>query len=100
MSGRSPGWRSGPASTGPRREGPGLGAMSSFGFPARHAVAEPAHGFDGGGADFAAQPPDKHLDRVRIAIEVLRVDVLAQLRLRDDLAAMVHQVRQHPELVA
>ena len=30
----------------------------------------------------------------------LRVDVLGQLALRDDAIAMVHQVRQHAELVA
>ena len=31
------------------------------------------------GAELAAQPRDEDLDRVRIAIEVLRVDVLGQL---------------------
>ena len=44
------------------------------------------------GAELAAKPRDEDLDGVRIAIDVLRVDVLGQLALRDDAVAVVHQV--------
>ena len=46
------------------------------------------------------QPRDEYFDRVRIAVGVLRVDVFGQLALRDDAAAVVHQVRQHAKFVA
>ena len=64
------------------------------------AIAEAAHGLDERRAELAPQPRDEHFDGVRVAIEVLRVDVLGQLALRDDAAAMVHQVGEHAELVA
>jgi len=34
-------------------------------------IAQSAHGFDPVIADFLAQPPDKHLDRIGIAVEIL-----------------------------
>ena len=43
-------------------------------------------------AELAPEPRDEDLDRVRVAVERLRVDVLGQLALRDDPAALVHQV--------
>src|SRR5207244_8964380 len=64
------------------------------------AIAEPADRLDERRAELAPQPRDEDLHRVRIAVGVLRVNVLAQLRLRDDAAAVVHQVRQHAEFVA
>ena len=51
-------------------------------------------------AELPPQPRDEDLDGVRVAIEALRVDVLGQFRLRNDAAAMVHQVREHAKLVA
>ena len=53
-----------------------------------------------GGAELPAQAGDEDLDGVRVAVEVLRVDVFGQLGLRDDAVAVVHQVREHAELVA
>src|SRR5262249_4982854 len=35
-----------------------------------------------------------------VTIEVLRVNVLNDLRLRNDAAAMMHQIREHTELMA
>ena len=69
-------------------------------FLSAHAISESAHRLDKRGAELPAKPRDEDLDRVRIAIERLRVDVLGQLGLRDDAIAMMHQVRHEPELVA
>ena len=66
----------------------------------RNAIAEAADRLDDRGAQLAPQPRDEHLDGVRVAVEILRVDVLGQLALRHDAVAVVHQVREHAELVA
>src|SRR5688572_13027671 len=47
----------------------------------------------------APESCDEDLDGVRVAVEVLGVDVLGQLALRDNAGAMVHQVGQDAELV-
>ena len=52
------------------------------------------------GPELAPQPGDEDLDGVRVAIEALRVDVLGQLALRHHAALVVHEVREHAELVA
>ena len=57
-------------------------------------------GLDERRAELPPKPRDEHLDGVRVAVGVLRVDVLRELGLRHDAAAVVHQVRQHAELVA
>src|SRR5215831_13557868 len=64
------------------------------------AVTETANGLDGVGANLAPQSRDEHLERVRVAIRVRVVDVVAQLALRHHAVAMVHQIRQHAELLA
>lgn len=65
-----------------------------------NAVAEAANGEDGVGAQLASQPGDEDLHRVRVAIVVLRVDVLGQLTPRDDSTAGVHQVGERAVFVA
>src|SRR6185503_1649968 len=47
-------------------------------------IPQPAFGQDAVGADLAAQAADKHLDGVRIAVEVLVVDVFDQLGAGND----------------
>ena len=51
------------------------------------------------GAELPPQTRDEHFDGVRVAVERLRVDVLGQLGLRNDAAAMVHEVREHAKLM-
>src|SRR5690348_16779724 len=58
------------------------------------AVAEAADGGDHVGAELLADARHEHLDRVRIAVEVLIVDMLDQLGPADDLALVVHEVAQ------
>lgn len=65
-----------------------------------HAVAHSAHCFDEGRAEFAAETCDEDLDGVGIPVEILRVDVLSELGPRHDSSAMVHQIREHAELMA
>src|SRR5215207_1319303 len=65
----------------------------------RNAISQAADSLDQRRAELTPQPRDEHFNRVRVAIEVLRVNVLGQLALRYDAVAMVHQVRQHPEFV-
>src|SRR5258708_3108175 len=74
--------------------------MSSRGGLAVHAVREAAHRLDRRGPELAPERGDEHFHGVRIAVETLRVDVLVELRLRHDFAAMVHQVGEDAKLVA
>src|SRR5690349_17762611 len=62
-------------------------------------IAESPFRQDAVRTDLAAQTADKHLDGVRIAVEVLVVDVLDQLRPRHHAPLMVHQVAEHPVFV-
>src|SRR5690242_18587996 len=48
---------------------------------------------------FLAQAANEHLDRVRVAVEVLLVEVLDQLRARHDAAVVVHHVGEQAVLV-
>src|SRR5207237_4778181 len=57
-------------------------------------VAEAAHRLDQRDSELAPQPRDEDLDRVGVTLEVLCIDVLGQLALRDDAPAVVHQIRQ------
>ena len=49
-------------------------------------VAEAAHGLDDVDAELLAQAADEDLDGVRVAVEILVVEVLGQLAARDDAA--------------
>jgi len=51
-------------------------------------------------AQLAAQAPDENLNGVRVAIEILGIDMFDQRAAGHDLARMVHQISQHPVLVA
>lgn len=63
------------------------------------AITESAHGFDVGGPELAPQARDENLHGVRVAIEILCVDVLGEFGARDHATGMMHQVREHAELV-
>src|SRR3954463_7440437 len=58
------------------------------------AVAEAADGGDDVGAELLADAGDEHLDGVRIAVEILIVNMLDQLGAADHLALVVHQIRK------
>src|SRR5580698_5004617 len=64
-----------------------------------HPVTEAAYRLDESRAQLPTQARHEHFHRVRVAREVLRVDVFRQLRLRHELTAAMHQVRQHAKLV-
>src|SRR5436190_4018206 len=53
-------------------------------------VAEAADGGDHVGAELLADARDEHLDRVRIPVEILVVNMLDQLGAADHLALVVH----------
>src|SRR5262245_26850161 len=63
-------------------------------------VTESTHGFDERRADFPSQPGDEDLDGVRVAFEVLRVDVLREFALRNQAPSVMHKVGENAELVA
>src|SRR5690349_5919119 len=44
------------------------------------------------GVELLAQSTDEHLEHVRVAVEILLVDVLGQVGLGDELARVQHQV--------
>src|SRR6478735_12822686 len=58
------------------------------------AVTEATDGGDDIGTQLLADAGDEHLDGIRIAVEVLVVDVLDQLGAGDDLAIVVHEVAE------
>src|SRR5690606_6509721 len=62
-------------------------------------VAEAPHRLDHAGRQLPAQARDEHLDGVGVALEVLRVEMLGELRARDHLALAVQQAREQAELV-
>src|SRR3546814_4940248 len=57
-------------------------------------VAEPADRRDDVGAQLFADARDEHLDRVRIAVEILIVDMLDQIGTRYDLALVMEKIGQ------
>src|SRR5262245_66119531 len=61
-------------------------------FVLREAIAESADGLDHVGRDLLAQPADEHLDGIRVAVEILLVQVLDQLGARCDALLVMHQV--------
>src|SRR5262245_10649673 len=62
-------------------------------------ITEPAHRLNHVDAQLLANATDKDLDRIGVAIEVLVVEMLDQLRARYDAAGMVHEVGQQPIFV-
>src|SRR5262245_53134587 len=62
-------------------------------------VAETAYGLDQIGRNLLAQAPDEDLDGVGIAVEILLVEMLDQLRARDHPALMQHEIGEQPVLV-
>src|SRR5215831_5351074 len=65
----------------------------------REEIAEPAYGLDDLDAKLLADAADEHLDSVRVAVEVLVVQVLDQLGARHDTSGVVHQVGEQAVLV-
>src|SRR5690606_13585777 len=70
----------------------------------RETVAAAAHGLDrlqlAFGVELLAQAADEDFQHVGVAVEVLLVDVLGEVGLRDQLPGVHHQVLQHLVLVA
>src|ERR1051326_5762544 len=62
-------------------------------------IAEPAYRLDHVDAELLADAPDEDLDGVRVAVEILVVEVLDQPRARHHAAGVVHQVGEQPVLV-
>src|ERR1700722_1040417 len=62
-------------------------------------IAEPAHGLDHVDAELLADAADEDLDGVRVAVEILVIEMLDQLGARDDAAGVVHQVGEQAVLV-
>ena len=65
-----------------------------------NAVAEPAHGMNDIGRDFAAKPPNEDFDGVRIAVEILLIEMIDKLRARHDAGLVVHEIGKEPEFKA
>src|SRR5215813_11250139 len=65
----------------------------------RETVAETADGLDHVGRDLLAQAADEHFDGVGVAVEVLLVEVLDELRARDHPLVVVQEVGKQPVLV-
>src|SRR5688572_744394 len=65
----------------------------------REAIAKTANGLDHLGRNLLAQPADEHLDGIRIAVEVLLVKVLDQLRARDDALVVMHEIGEQAVFV-
>ena len=83
------------------------GAHHQSGFASardRETIAATAYGFDrlerAVGVEFLAQATDEHFEDVRIAVEVLLINMLGQIGFRDQFARMHHQILQHLVFVA
>src|SRR4029079_15348539 len=72
----------------------GLSRIIRFG----DAISHAADGMEDVDAEFLAQPPDKHFDGVRAAVEILVVEMLDQFGARHDLALVVHQLGEQAKL--
>ena len=57
-----------------------------------HAIAHAADGLQHIDAELLAQAADEDLDGVRVAVEILVVEMLDQLGARNDLALVVHEI--------
>src|SRR5690554_4123314 len=65
----------------------------------REAVAEPPDGLDEVYGKLLAQTADEHLDGVRVAVEVLLVEMLDELGARHDAIPVQHEVGENAVLV-
>src|ERR1700730_14416838 len=65
----------------------------------RQTIAEPANGLDHVRRDLLPQAPDENLDGIGIAVEVLLVEMLDQLRAGDDPLVVMHEVGKKAILV-
>ena len=65
-----------------------------------NAVSHAADGLNKCRSEFSAKASDEDFNGVRIAIEVLRIDVFGQFALRNDPPAMMHEIGQHTEFMA
>src|SRR3990170_3527250 len=65
----------------------------------REAIAKPPDGLDQIYGKLLAQAPDEHLDRVRVAIEILLVEMLDELGAGDDALPVQHEIMEHPVFV-
>jgi hypothetical protein len=65
-----------------------------------HPVTQPPYRLNYGHTELSAQPGDKYLQRIRIAIEPLSVDMFRQFVMGNDFPMMVHQVREDSKFVA
>ena len=63
-------------------------------FGVREAVAQPPDCRDEIDGKFLAQASDEHLDRVRVAVEILFVEMLDEFGARDHALAMQHEVME------
>src|SRR5271154_5893410 len=63
-------------------------------------VAEGACGLGDVHAELLAQPADEHLNRIRVAVEILLVQMLDDLAARDDPPGVMHEIRQETIFVA
>src|SRR5690349_14356423 len=65
----------------------------------REQVAQPTHRLDHVDAELPADAPDEDLDRVRVAVEILVIEMLDKLGAGYDPAGVVHEIGQQPVLV-
>jgi prepilin-type N-terminal cleavage/methylation domain-containing protein len=63
-------------------------------------VAQSAHGFNQARRQFLAQAGNEYLDRIRIAIEILSINMFGQFRSGDDFTRVMHQVGENPVFMA
>ena len=56
----------------------------------REQIPEATHGLDDFNPEFFADAPDEYFNRVRVAVEVLVVEMLNQLGARDHAASVMH----------
>ena len=63
-------------------------------------IAEAARGLDDVDAELLAQSPDEHFDRVRVAVEILLVQMFDDLAARDDAPGVVHEIGEQAIFVA
>src|SRR6185312_9354527 len=61
----------------------------------REAVAEPADSLDEVDGKLLAQAPDEHLDGIRVAVEILLVEMLDKLGAGDHTAPVQHEISEH-----
>src|SRR5680860_502593 len=68
-------------------------------FLVREAVAQPPDSRDEVDGKLLAQASDEHLDRVRVAVEILLVEMLDELGARDDALPVQHEIMEDPVFV-